>query len=262
MKNESILVLGLDGLGYENLRIHHQKNLPSLNKLCDSNTCVKLKLDVGISCRNWVRIFSGVDLKWYNLYIKQIDKERDVWRLIKRSELPVEFIWDLYPDMIVINAPVVIPPICRNTGFKPVGYGMPLTYFEMWRELNGVRRHTLKALETGKPIVSVITIFDRLLHIAGGENIVRLTIELDEVVRMIIDKAIQYGYNWIIVSDHGMKRISSEDRGVVAPRHDMPYIKTVTKAIHEHDDTSLFISNLDVKPNTLIDVYGIIKQNL
>ena len=259
----NLIILGIDGLGYDNLRTRQKQYFPNINKLCESYNCVRIPLDIAISPRNWTRIFSGVDLKWYNLFIKQVDKDRDIWRLIKREELPVNYIWDYHPDMTVINAPVVIPPICRNTEFKPVGYGMPLTYYEMWSELNQVRRCTLKALDEHKNIISVITIFDRIMHITGRkQDIKKLSIELDEVARQIINKAIEYKYNWIIVSDHGMRRISDEEVGAIAPRHDMPYIKTVTKAIHEHDENSLYISNLPEKPNSLTEVYNIILKHI
>jgi len=256
-----LIVLGIDGLGYTNLTQHQKQFLPRLNKLCETYTCTSIPLDVAISPRNWTRIFSGQDLKWYNLFIKPVDNIN--YRLIRRHELPVKFIWEKYPDMIVINAPVVIPPICRNTEFKPVAYGLPLSYYEAWRELNQVRRHTLKALDTNKPIISVTTVFDRILHITGNEaTIKKICIELDEVIHQIIEKAIQNKYNWIIISDHAMKRVSSDTEGKTAPRHDMPYIKTVTKAIHGHDENSLFISNLPDKPTSLTHVYQIIEREL
>jgi len=256
-----LLVFGIDGLGYDNALQHFRQYMPNLNRIARENYCKRIELDVAISPRNWVRIFSGRDLEWYNLYVKRV--RDDVWRLIKVNELGVRFIWDEFPGLVVINAPVVIPPVCKNTDFRPVQYGLPFTWFEAWRELNGIRRSTLQAIRQGRSVIAVTTVVDRMLHITGNERVIRrLLIELDEVVRQVVERSRERGYSFIIVSDHGMRRISGESQGQIVPRHDMPHIRTVVKAIHAHSSDALYISSIGIEVNSLLDVYRVIRQAL
>ena len=260
-----LVVIGIDGLGYTNLMNFPGMWMPNLRRLCRENLCLKIDLDAAISPRNWVRVFSGVDLKWYNLYIKldRIENGVDKWRLITRDELPVKFIWDLYPDLVVINAPVVIPPITKNSEFQPVGYGLPFTFFEWFKEIQEVRKHTLKAIRNEQNVIAVFTVIDRMLHITAKEDVVkRIAIELDEAVRIIIEEARARGYAWIIVSDHGMKRTTQEVEGSVTPRHDMPWIRTVTKAIHDHSNDALYITNTGIGISRLEDVFSVMRRIL
>ena len=260
MRNH-LLVIGVDGLGYDSLKVHLGQHMPFTYWLSTARTCCRIKLKMAVSPRNWTLIFSGRDLKWYTLYIKRVHGDR--WRLIKRWELPVVFIWDEFPDMVVINAPVVIPPVCKNTGFKPIAYGLGYTVFEWLKEINDIRYYALKAVESNSDVIAVFTVIDRMLHITANEKVIRrVCVELDEVIRQLVATAEKKKYKWIIISDHGMRRISPDIQGNIAPRHDMPFIRTVTKAIHGHSDNALYISNTGIHVKSLQDVYRIMRRIL
>lgn len=264
-QEKRLIVIGIDGLGYSNLMHWPGQCMQNLRRLCKQYTCCRINLDVAISPRNWVRIFAGIDLKWYNLYIKKdrVVKGVDYWRLIRRIELPVKFIWDIYRDLVVINAPVVIPPIVRNSDFKPIEYGLPFNFYEWMREVSEVRRHALKAIRDNDSVIAVFTVIDRMLHITADDKVVRrVSIELDEAVRILVEEAVKRNYYFIIISDHGMKRVNKEVHGSIAPRHDMPYIRTVTKAIHEHEENALYISNTGISVKKLEDVFFVMKKIL
>jgi len=256
------LVIGIDGLGYDNLIKQFSKYMTALCRLCRKHTCIRIPLDVATSPRNWVRIFAGVDLPWYNLYITQITDDR--WRLVRRYELPVKFIWDIHTDMVVINAPVVCPPYCKNTGFRPVAYGMGFTIDEWISEINSVTLHARMNLSLDKNVVACYTVVDRMLHVTAYRPIIeKVLTALDMAVANLIALASRRNYRWIIVSDHGMKRTSPFVHGTVAPRHDMPYIRTVLRAVHQHDSNALLITNVKgAKVKKLTDVYKLMLKAL
>ena len=240
-----LLILGIDGLGYDNLTQYFRDYLPNLNRLCRDNLCLRIELDDAVSPRNWVRIFSGVDLPWYRLYVVPTYVKDGVvhYRVVTRNDLPVKFIWDYFDDIVVINAPITTPTFSKNTDFKCVGYGMPLTFVEWNRELQQVTQHALSAIRSNRDTIAVYTLVDRMLHVTAKHNILNFILRrLDLAVAAIIREAEQRGYRWIIISDHGMRRISSEESGSIAPRHDMPWMKTVTKRIHDHSNDALYIT--------------------
>jgi len=262
-----LLILGIDGLGYDNLTQHFRDYLPNLNRLCRDNLCLRIELDDAISPRNWVRIFSGVDLPWYRLYVVPAYVKDGVihYRVVTRNDLPVRFIWDYFDDLVVINAPITTPTFSKNTDFKCVGYGMPLTFEEWNEELKLVTEHALKAIRTNRDTIAVYTVIDRMLHVTAKHSVIKYIMSrLDIAVTTIVREAEQRGYRWIIISDHGMKRVSSDETGSIAPRHDMPWMKTVTKRIHDHSNDALYITNTGYRIQKLEDVfhvaYSILKE--
>ena len=256
-----LLVVGIDGLGFDNLTQWLGRWMPYTYSLTTKYYTRRIPLEIAISPRNWTLIFSGKALDWYRLYVKPVGNGR--WRLIRRWELPVRFIWDMYPDMVVINAPVVCPPVCKNTGFRPVAYGMHFTVPEWLTEIRQVTDHAVKALNAGKNTVACYLVVDRMLHVTADEGVIaKVCRELDNAVMGLHRLAVQKGYRWVIVSDHGMRRKSPEKYGSVAPRHDMPYIRTVTKAVHEHSPDALYISNIDCRVEGLQDVFKAIVKGI
>jgi len=256
-----LLVIGVDGLGWFNLHGELAQWMTFTRRLCQTRNCVKVRVKWGFSPRNWTLMFSGVDLPWYRKYVKPAGGDR--WRLVRRDELPVRFIWDERPDIVVVNVPVVIPPLCLRTRFRPVAYGLPYTFYEWWREVNEVRRHSLTHLKRGENLIACFTVIDRMYHITAKRGTIqRISMELDEVIRQMVTLAERKGYHWMIVSDHGMRRMSEEEVGRVVPRHDMPYIRTVVKAIHEHEPHAIFISSFKWEVKSLHDVYRAIRHVL
>jgi len=247
-----IVIIGIDGLGYKYFTSMFKNYMPNLARLADEYGLYVIDVETAISPRNWVKIFAGKDLPWYNLYIKRV--RDDQWRLIRYDELGVKFIWDFFPQIIYINVPVVLPPVSNVSDFRPVAYGLPYTFFEAWREINTVRFCARKYLEQDRDVICCFTWVDRYLHInRPNMSLYRLLHEMDEVIRQLVELATDF----IIVSDHGMKLVRNEPAGEIKPRHDMPYIRTVTKAIHDHDTDALFISSLKVRPQRLEDVFTI-----
>ena len=135
---------------------------------------------------------------------------------------------------------------------------MPLTFAEWEKELEGVTMCALKAIQSNMDTIAVYTVVDRMLHVTARRNIVSFIMKkLDQAVAAIIDEAEQRGYRWIIISDHGMKRVSSDESGSIAPRHDMPWMKTVTKRIHDHSNDALYITNTGYRIQKLEDVFHV-----
>jgi len=258
-----LLVVGVDGLGYYNLRGNLKPYFTFLSKLSEKYNTVKIKLDIGCSPINWTRIFSGQTLRKYTSYLTPVNPQKTKWRLIRRDELPVKFIWETHPDTVAINIPVVLPPISNIPDFKPVRYGIPLYINEFLEEIDKVKEAALKYLRKNKNVLCVFSTVDRLLHITANPiKYAKILFPLDGAIKTLITEALERNYHFIIVSDHGMQRISNELEGEFHLRTDIPGIRNIVKNIHQHDSFALYISNLDDYPQKLTDIYWIMRSHL
>ena len=97
-KKAKLVVVGIDGLGWRMLEGVLRDYMPNLTQLCQRYRYIKLTVDDAVSPRIWVRAFSGVDLPNYRLYITKVSGDK--WRLIKRQELPVRFVWEEFPKSL------------------------------------------------------------------------------------------------------------------------------------------------------------------
>lgn len=260
-----LLFLGIDGLGPNVLKNMYKEYLPFLNMLSEKYWYSEIKVADACSPKLWTEMFSGTYLSWYRIYITPGDVVNGVqrWRLVRRDELPVKFIWEEKPNVVVINAPVLTPPVCLNTAFEPVAYGFPMALTEWIREISGVEKHTLAAINNNRNVISVITSLDRALHVTAVKLEVKTVLtRIDKAVERIISKAEEKGYKWIIASDHDMYRVSKEEKAIVTKHPDLPYLPSLQTYIHRHDNTALAITNIGRKLRSHKEIYLAIKENV
>ena len=83
-----LLVVGIDGLGFDNLTQWLGRWMPYTYALTTKYYTRRIPLEIAISPRNWTLIFSGKALDWYRLYVKPVGNGR--WRLIRISIKRIE----------------------------------------------------------------------------------------------------------------------------------------------------------------------------
>jgi len=246
------LVLGIDALGYKYFKRFAEKELEVLSRF----PCRKLVQDhPAWSPRMWVLYFSGADLRWYGKYVVPLDDSN--WRLVRREELPVKFVWDYDPNIVVVNVPVVLPPICRNTGFRPVCSGVPVTPSECIKEINGVKHAVKNGLARTGKVCAVFTWVDRMVHIHWYDETIR---NLLRYFNVALREILSVAKRWIIVSDHDMRVKDLSSNVKVEQRRDIPFLRNISYPKAEHDLDPIFISNMPFEVKSIYDVFGVVKK--
>ncbi len=197
----------------------------------------------------WTSMFSGVSPYIHNHWdFVNGDK------LIKREDIPVEFIWDiLYKkgyDVYVFNLPITIPTYNFNVDFKPIGYGLPITEEECILEIKSVTEKAMEILEKEFDLlIFVYTALDRYSHLNwNSDKLVMFYKMIDDSLGSIFKK---YRGDFILISDHGFTDLESAR---------IRTLKRYENIKGEHDIDAIYLTNLNVEINKPEDVFHILKE--
>lgn len=254
-----LLVLGVDAATWR-IVSPNMNRLPNFRRLAEIGQYQKLLVkEKLISASIWCGMFSGKTLKehGHQAYVKD-DK------LVKREDIPVEFIWDILDkegyNVGVLNCPFVVPPFSFNTDFNPVGFGLPTNEREWEEELRRVTEKTREILKnTPDLVISVYTLLDRVQHFHWGEEtVLQWYQKVDrEIGRILFDTGFfrNPDNKLILLSDHGF--CSFGEARIQTLPEETPQGRL--KGDH-HEDALLLTARIDSSIRKPQDVFHVIRE--
>ncbi len=244
-----MIVIGLDGATWKVID-KHLNRLGTIRELKSKFNHGTILLNYKpLSPAIWTSIFSGIPPSIHSHwdFVKN-DK------LVKREDIPVEFIWEILHKRgykcYAFNIPITIPTYNFNVEFKPIGYGLPITEEECYKEIESVTKKALEIIDKGFDFLAfVYTALDRYSHLHWGEEgLVKFYEEIDRSLREIFDA---YNGDFIIISDHGFTDIDSAKYRTLKRNENIK---------GEHDIDAIYITSLNEKITKPEDVFYIIKK--
>ncbi len=201
----------------------------------------------------WCSMFSGKRPEEHKHYDFVKNNE-----LVRRDDIPVEFIWDLLDkkgiSVKALNVPFVVPPYNFNVDFEPVAAGLPISEAELLEEIERVTEKSLQVLEHDKPEVFIVvyTALDRLSHLHWGEPVL---VDYYEKVDDAVGKLVEHDDEVVVISDHGF---CDYDK---APIRTLPKRtpKYEIKGDH-HPDAILITKNINYDINQPEDIFWMLHK--
>jgi len=201
-KKTKLMVIGIDAATWRIINPNIDK-LPNFKKLMEEGQHKTITLKEGESVLSpaiWCTMFSGKTLEEHGHEKYVMDK-----KLRKRSDIKVDFVWDLLKDkcnIVTLQAPFVMPPYNFNCEFKSASLGVSHDMKEIEEETDGITKNALEIAETAPDIFIVCyTALDRVQHFHWGEDetIMYWYKKIDDC----LGKLTPYADKLIIISDHG-----------------------------------------------------------
>jgi len=231
--------------------------MPHLLSLTKKHNFHYIPVKLGWSTRNCNAIFGGKTLDWLKTYI--VEEPGKGARLLTRKDIPLTWLWEEFPHLVVFNIPVLLPPIQHNCRFIPIKWGLPMTFYESMREIYEIRTHLIRHLAEGKDVFCCFLFSDRILHLFWvNDTVKRLLLEMDEVIR----QALEYAKEWAISSDHGMKPYNLGAKSWIEERRDIAGMRNIRNRKADHSKDAFWLSNLPEKPNSLVQIYKILRKHV
>ena len=254
------LVLGIDAATWSiiNPNLHRLVNLNKLLRVGKGSSLI-LK-EKPISASIWCGMFSGKKFEEHKHEKFVVDGH-----IMRREDIPVEFIWDIGniggKNVKALNVPFIVPPYSFNVDFKPVGFGLPTNEKEWYEELERVTETTEKLIaEKTDLLISVYTLLDRIQHFHWGEDYVvdwyeRLDAKLG---KLIFDSNFMKENNkLIVISDHGFCSFGDARIQTLPMETDQGKLKG-----DHHEEAVLLTYNVNYEIEQPQDVFYAIKKEM
>ncbi|OKY77521.1 MAG: Phosphodiesterase of AP superfamily [Candidatus Methanohalarchaeum thermophilum] len=255
----TFFVLGIDAATWKVIdsNLGDLRYFGRLKEVCKSDTMV-LEQEP-LSPLIWCGMFSGAYPSEHG-HREFVGGDGDI---VKREDIPVDFIWDELDndfDVRAINVPFVVPTFSFNDDFEAPGFGLPTDPDEWSSELNEVTERSLELLDKDPDVlISVYTSLDRVQHFHwGSSKVLKWYRRLDEKLgELLFDSGFleEKDNSLIVVSDHGFCSFGEAD------------VQTLPKETEngelegDHDKNAILMTkNIEFEIKEPQDIYRSIKN--
>jgi len=254
----TFFVLGIDAATWTIIK-PNLNQLPNFKALLEVGDSATIHLtEKPVSPAIWTGMFSGT---YYQQH--QHQEYTEDGEVVKREEIPVDFIWDVLDneyDIRAFNVPFIVPPYSYNVNWESIGFGLPTKPNEWAQELEQVTNKAQELLKDNPDVlITVFTSLDRIQHFHWGENLVLDWYQkMDERLgELLFDSGFLENKDnqLIVISDHGF--CSFGEAEVQTLPQETPHGKL--KGDH-HEDAVVITVGVDKKIEEPQDVYRVLEQ--
>lgn len=244
-----LAVIGIDGATPAFIEKNREK-LPTFDRLIKEygiGTLLSPYKPI-TSAKCWTTIFTGVGPERHG--VKDfITRER----LLKRSDIPATFVWELLEEqgakVAALNIVATLPPInynCEMMEWLP--NNLSITEEEMVQSTEKLASKSLEILDTKPDFFAVVFVsIDRASHLYWDtEKMMERYEHIDLTLGALLKKI---EGDFMLVSDHGFESAAQSIINEYESGHDFD---SQRKGGHHPD--GLILSNFNPKPRTLKDV--------